>query len=144
MGIDPGNDTGWAILGDVGQLVSAGLGNPPITFCGLVIIEKPQIYQGRDSVADPNNILTLAIGVGRYAERFESRGCRIEFMLPHVWKGTVDPDVMTRRIGASLSASDSQTLNACLVSVAKGKRHNVIDAVGIAKWSLTRARAGVF
>lgn len=144
MAIDPGRDTGWAILDARGMLCRAGLNNPPLDFRGPVIIERPQIYQGRQSKADPNDILTLAIGVGRYAERFESRCCTVEFVLPHTWKGTVNPDVLCNRIVASLSAEERATLDRCLSEVAKGKQHNVIDAVGIAKWSVKRARAAVF
>lgn len=150
LAIDPGLDTGWAILLD-GKLLNAGLGDPPAaTGCTKVIIERPQIYPR--SKGDPNDLITLAIQVGRYSERFANR--EVEHMLPHTWKGTVDPDILCRRVWASLDAREKDLLGARLEPLARkpfsdktlteGRRHNVIDAVGIAKWSLSRARAGVF
>jgi hypothetical protein len=153
LAIDPGLDTGWAILLD-GKLLNAGLGDPPAaTGCTKVVIERPQIYQGRSSRANPNDLITLAIQVGRYTERFAA-GRDVEHLLPHTWKGTVDPDILCRRVWASLDEREKDLLGSRLSPLARepfnaenlteGKRHNVIDAVGLAKWSLKRARAGVF
>lgn len=154
LAIDPGVDTGWARL-DKGKLVEAGLGCPRLQRfhpVSKVVIERPQIYQGRSSRANPNDLITLAIMVGRYTEVFADRG--VEEILPHTWKGTVDPDILCRRVWASLSPSEQVLLGQVLAPLARkpfdaanltaGKRHNVLDAVGLAKWSLNRARAGVF
>lgn len=154
LAIDPGTDTGWARL-DEGKLVEAGLGCPRLQrFHPLsrVVIERPQIYRGRSSRADPNDLITLAIQVGMYTEVFADRG--VEHILPHTWKGTIDPDILCRRVWKSLDAEEQAFLGQVLAPLARkpfneanlteGKRHNVIDAVGLAKWSLSRARAGVF
>lgn len=151
LAIDPGLDTGWALLEDR-VLKDAGLGDPPLlTFVGRVVIERPQIYPR--SKGDPNDLITLAIQVGRYKERYLARGCSVEEILPHTWKGSLDGDVCCRRIFASLSPEERAVLDPKLAPLARkplsedivaGKRHNVIDAVGLAKWSLKRARAGVF
>lgn len=152
LAIDPGLDTGWAILVD-GRLVDAGLGAPASADgCTKVIIERPQVYAGRSSKGDPNDLITLAIQVGRYTERY-GQGRDVEHILPHTWKGTVNPEVLCRRVVASLDDSERKLLNAKLEPLARksleeditaGKRHNVIDAVGLGKWTLKRTRAGVF
>jgi len=158
LAIDPGRDTGWALLAADGKLVDCGLGDPRPARTRLpassssVVIERPQIYQGRMSKADPNDIITLAILVGRYTEHFDFFG--VEHILPHTWKGTVDPDVLCHRIVKSLPEDERALLVGVLTPLARtplegkglvaGKRHNVIDAVGLAKWSIKRARAGVF
>ncbi len=139
-------------MSEGGQIVDAGLGDPPVNFTGhRVIIERPQIYPR--SKGNPNDLITLAIQVGRYTERLALRGCAVEHVLPHTWKGSLDPDICCRRIYASLTPDDLLVLNPKLAPLARksladditaGTRHNVIDAVGIAKWSIKRARAGVF
>lgn len=145
LAIDPGRDTGWALLREDRTLVDCGLGSPPTNFNGhRIVIEKPQIYRGRASKADPNDLITLAILVGQLTERYLTRGCHVEHIIPHDWKGSVDGDVLVRRIEASLTDADRQVLESKLLSVPKGKRHNVIDAIGLGRWSLVRARAGVF
>lgn len=153
LAIDPGRDTGWALLDAEGGLVRCGLGMPP-EFVGRVLVERPQVYQGRASKGDPNDLITLAIQVGRYTERYERTGCVVEHVLPHDWKGSLRPDVCLRRIYDSLPMPERALLDDVIRPLARkplsadaldeGKRHNVVDAVGIAKWSLKRTRAGVF
>lgn len=145
LAIDPGRDQGWALLREDKTLIDCGLGEAPLDFVGhRVVVERPQIYRGRASKADPNDLITLAILVGRLTERYSARGCHVEHILPHDWKGSVDGDVLVRRIEASLDTVELEVLHRKLASVPKGKRHNVIDAIGLGKWSLVRARAGVF
>lgn len=158
LGIDPGISTGWAIFRE-GVLQSAGAGNPRYAqeLCRplRVIIERPQVYRARASVGDPNNLITLAIRVGEYSEHYRSRGVgvEVEHVLPHVWKGTVNPEVLARRVWASLTSGEQRILAEVLAPLARtplsedlsaGKRHDVIDAVGICKWSLKRGKGGVF
>lgn len=153
LAIDPGKDTGWSLFSPKGALLDAGLGDP-ISRRGVhVIIERPQVYRGRASKGDPNDLITLAIQVGRYTERFEAHGCTVEHVLPHEWKGSVDPDVLCRRIVEALLPREREALFQVLAPLARkpveedltaGRRHNVIDAVGLGKWSLLRTRAAVF
>lgn len=153
LAIDPGKDTGWALLDADGVLVRCGLGDPPLEGATRVIVERPQVYKGRASKGDPNDLITLAIQVGQYKERFLSTGRPVEEVIPHTWKGSLDPDICCRRVVASLTESERELLMLVLTPLARapvhaeltaGRRHNVIDAVGIAKWSLRRSRAGVF
>jgi len=145
LAIDPGRDTGWAFLDDSGALLFCGLGTPPDSVGHPVIIERPQVYRGRSSKGDPNDLITLAIQVGQYKERCERAQSKVELVLPRDWKGTVDPDVLCHRVVTSLSPSERDCLIRIITPLARkpmtdehltaGKRHNVIDAVGLAKWS---------
>jgi hypothetical protein len=145
LAIDPGRDTGWAIVDSFGELLMCGLGAPPADPVGVerVIIERPQVYRGRSSKGDPNDLITLAIQVGRYLERYSTRST--EEVLPRAWKGTMDPDILCERVVDSLLPREYDILSPILEPLARkpltrefltaGKRHNVIDAVGLAKWS---------
>lgn len=154
LAVDPGRDTGWARLDVSGVLIDCGLGDPPRSDGCKVVIERPQVYRGRSSKGDPNDLITLAIQVGRYTERFATQGSNVEHILPHAWKGTVDADVLCRRVVAALAPAERDLLLRVLAPLARkqmtdehltaGRRHNVIDAVGIAKWSVGSRLAGRF
>lgn len=153
LAIDPGQDTGWATFLD-GQLSSCGLGPPPVLRATCVVIEKPQVYRGRASKGDPNDLISLAILVGQYTERYASRGVPVDHVIPHTWKGSLPPGVCLSRIVEALTWSERAVLDTVISPLARkplgpdtleeGKRHNVIDAVGIGLWSMKRSRAGVF
>lgn len=156
LAIDPGLDTGWALFSDERALLSCGLGDPPAIEPGTsVIIERPQVYEARRSPGDPNDLITLAIQVGRYTERMHAQGAStVSHVLPRAWKGTLDPDVICRRAANCLSSQELELLHAALrplarrplddVSLSSGKRHNVLDAVGLGRWSFLRGRPGIF
>ncbi len=129
LAIDPGNDTGWCVS-EKGIVVSCGVGVPPLGKFERVVIERPQIY--RNSKAPPNDIITLAIGVGIYVERY-SASSSITMVLPHDWKGTVPKPIHHARILAQLSGDELHVLG--LTKVPASKRHNMLDAVGLAKWA---------
>ena len=104
LAIDPGIDTGTATFAKDGSLLACSVGSPP-RCSGLVVIEKPQVYPSRFSKGNPNDLITLAIQVGRYVERFEAQGAKVSLTLPHEWKGTIPKDIHHRRIlGAGLGA----------------------------------------
>lgn len=96
----------------------------------LVIAEWPQVYSG--SVADPNALLALAAVSAAIANQFPFAEHRS--VLPHKWKGSLDGEVMAKRIEGRLSSEERQTIEPCPPSL----RHNVLDAVGIGLWHLGR------
>jgi hypothetical protein len=69
----------------------------------------------------------------------------MEEILPHDWKGSVCPDILCRRVVASLLPAEYSLIVGVLAPLARkpmtdefltsGRRHNVIDAVGLAIWS---------
>lgn len=154
LAIDPGRDTGWAII-EGGELKACGLGTPPAPDGRHVVIERPQVYRGRSSPGDPNDLITLAIQVGRYTERATTEGAAtVEHVLPHNWKGSMDADICCHRVANALDEKERALLYSVLAPLARkpmtvefltsGKRHNVIDAVGLGIWSVGSRLAGRF
>lgn len=158
LAIDPGADTGWAVLNADRKLMACGLGDARRIIATFrpsdVVIERPIVHK---HTPDPDSIIKLAIGVGRYAQVAEDACARVEFIQPHTWKGSLKPDICLLRIVESLPEDERALLFDCIrplaprtpldgskKSLEAGTRHNVIDAVGLAKWSTKRARAGVF
>jgi hypothetical protein len=80
--------------------------------------------------ATVSSILKLARCVGRYEERFSDT--LIELVAPRDWKGTIDGDIMVKRIQAALTPSEA----AVLAAYTGGYAHNAVDAIGLGKWSL--------
>lgn len=140
LAIDPGACTGYAYFTlDVSgwHLCWAEEHTPdePLRFLvgsALVVIENPKIYpQGHPR---PNNLLTLSRIVGRYQERYKTSQQRLVY--PRDWKGSIDGDIMTKRIQNALTPAER--------ALTVGLGHDGIDAVGLGKWSLRQPwmRAG--
>ena len=148
LAIDPGKDTGWAYFRSADGLISCGCGDPRQIFgpggaaagvpVSSVLIEKPQVYSARHSKGDPNDLITLAIQVGRYAEHFESRGARVALILPHDWKGTLPKDIQHARMFAEIGDAGRSVVDACGRHVAPSKRHNMLDAVCLGRVAFRR------
>lgn len=137
IGIDPGNDTGWARLLD-GALIICGLGAPygHIAPGADVWIECPQIYP-HGSKGDPNDLIKVAVMVGRYEQGALSSGADdVHLIHPHDWKGNVP-----KRVTAERMFKKYPDLWRMVSSVPAAKRHNVIDAVGIADYGYAQAKA---
>jgi hypothetical protein len=141
LSIDPGRDTGWALWASGGRLIACGLGDGwPVHTDARVLIERPQVYRAAMSKGDPNDLITLAIQVGRYTERLESAGAHVEHVLPRDWKGTIDANVMLNRIIRDMSPEQATTVLRDTKGIAKSRTHNVIDAVGLGQWAFRRGR----
>lgn len=147
--IDPGAHlVGWASFED-GRLARCGLVRESKlglghaiaerfqsngAYCDRVVIELPQVY-GRRSPIDPNDLITLAVTVGRVAQAL-GHATPIEFVHPHAWKGSVPAEVMLKRIASRLDTGEAHTLHT--TKVPASLEHNVIDAIGIGLWALKR------
>jgi hypothetical protein len=136
LAIDPGAATGVAMLfigpGCPAVLMAADVLAPDDVgwakyMPDIVVIEDPQIYP--HSKARPNDIGKLWKIVGRYIERY--KGASVRLVHPHEWKGSIDGDIMVRRIEAAMTPAEL----ALLAPLPKGTRHNAVDAIGLAKWS---------
>jgi hypothetical protein len=143
LAIDPGIHTGWAVLAISGQLLSCGLGENYLSR-GLVtsaIIERPQVYRPSLSKGDPNDLITLAIRVGQYKERLETRGVNVSLVLPATWKGQVPKGIHHGRIEADLSYAERALMQPWpRTRKGDGVAGNVWDAVGLAKWAFAQRK----
>jgi hypothetical protein len=98
-----------------------------------VIIEEPQVYRG--SLVDPNSLVKVGMGVGWVAGIANEAQAKIQYVKPHDWKGNVEKDLMTKRIEALLTPEELHRAN---LPTAKGKRGDVLDAIGIGLWHFKR------
>jgi len=133
IAIDPGTCSGYAYF-EKDMLKSCGVfeKTPPYLGPSLVVIERPQIYVSRP--VNSNDLITLAILVGRLSAQYELQGCEVEYVVPHGWKGTLDKDMCWRRTKPKLSPEELHVLP----KVAKTYTHNMYDAIGIGLWKLDR------
>ena len=53
---------------------------------------------------------------------------------PHDWKGSVDGDIMVRRIESALTPEEMLIVDR--LGLPKSYRHNAVDAIGLGKWFL--------
>lgn len=134
LAIDPGISTGWAVFNADKQLQICGVGQPPTVGIKRVLIERPQIYRASQSKGDPNDLITLALGAGRYAERFESRGAVVDFVLPTTWKGQVPKAIHHVRIYGALAAAEQEIVSRGGSGVSVKAREDMMDAVGLGVW----------
>lgn len=146
LAIDPGRSTGWArfALSD-GHLIEAGC-STEFPFRGLeierAIIEMPFCYPDRASKGDHNDLMKLALRVGRYTERLESAGIEVQTVYPRDWKGQLDKAV---HHGRELSMTDlrpaeKKILLDVIQPMAVKPREDVLDAFCLGRWWLREGR----
>ncbi len=136
LAIDPGIHTGWAVLDSAGTLHACGKGEAfPILSNRAAIIECPQVYRAGKSKADPNNLITLAVRVGRYQERLIAAGVPCDLVLPAKWKGQLPKDTHHLRVDATLSERERHVVSQIArLPGERGYSEDVWDAVALAKW----------
>lgn len=141
LSIDPGIDTGYALWRGYGQLLACGVADPRRN-CpeGIrsVIIEKPQVYEARNSKGDPNSLIALAIQVGEYKGFFEERRATVALIRPHDWKGTLPKEVHHARLWEALSPAEQAVVSQAGRGVAKSRLHNMLDAVALGREAFVR------
>lgn len=149
LAIDPGSqdggrNTGWAVLDATGVLVACGAGpNFPVHASRKAVLERPQIYRASKSKGDPNDLITLAICLGRYVERLESAGVPCEVFLPTTWKGQIDKDRHHLQVDAALAEIERAVVRKFGESTSKSRNDNVWDAVALAKWAWKTQRFAI-
>jgi len=131
MSIDPGLNAGWALWTDSHELAACGIGSPPFFDWDFmtVTIEKPQVYPRMK--VPPNDLIALAITVGRMSALAEARFADVQLVTPHEWKGSTPKDIHNARVLNALSSKELETVKIADREVPKGQRNNMIDAIGI-------------
>jgi hypothetical protein len=103
-------------------------GVAPVVF----VTEVPQVYRFGNRKVDPDDLIQLA-GVGG-AVGASLKPAAAHGYYPRQWKGSVDKDVMVRRILGRLSRAERAAIAPCTASL----KHNVVDAIGIGLHHLGR------
>jgi hypothetical protein len=143
LAIDPGADAGWARFDDAARpprLEACGL-NEGAMVAGITraVVERPMIYPGGRQKARPADIIKLATRAGEWGGAVRAWfNVEPEYVEPHGWKGSVDKDVHHARVWAKLTGAEQAVVSAAAKGVAKGKLHNIIDAVGIGLFAVGR------
>ena len=142
LAIDPGACTGWAYF--VGEsLTACGLAPIPQGLSPKkVIVECPRLRPRGER--NPNSILLVAREAGEWAGWFGARGAEVQYVTPNDWKGSTSKEIDHVRTERKLTADERAVLEACFVKtkgrngMAKKKRENVYDAIGIGLWAVGR------
>jgi hypothetical protein len=138
LAVDPGRDTGLAHFED-GELRWCTLARSfSATTARLVVIEEPQAY--RHTPTPPQALIRLAEVVGQYQEMARRAGAEVKLVKPRQWKGQLPKDICNKRVVEQLTCEERALAYPSLTAIARGKRHNVIDAIGIGLWELGRFR----
>lgn len=103
---------------------------------GDCIIEIPQIYPGQQQKGDQNDLIKLAVMVGRYADRATAEGFRVRLVKPREWKGQLPKEVCWRRVRETLTPAELDNME----KVSKSRAHNMHDAIGLGTWFQKRWR----
>ena len=148
LAIDPGvRVVGWAVVdGGDGVLVSCGIAmcKRPVDLAMLitqlpsvstelgdtVICEKMTIRKN-DSRCVPSVLLDVQL-VGAALAAMRAYPGVPEFATPMEWKGAVPKNIHQARILDNLSETERAMID--FSSPRESIKHNIIDAVGIAKW----------
>jgi hypothetical protein len=104
---------------------------------GRVVLEWPQVYRTGRGKGDPNDLLALA-GVDSAIAALLLRQLgevSVDYVLPQAWKGTLDGDVLVRRVQERVTPEERARV---WLPSAESLHHNVWDAVGLALWSVGR------
>jgi len=103
---------------------------------GDCIIEVPQIYPGQQQKGDQNDLIKLAVLVGRYVDRATACGFQVRLVKPREWKGQLPKDVCWRRVRETLDSFELDNME----KVLKSRAHNMHDAIGLGTWFQKRWR----
>ena len=139
VSIDPGvRFLGWAFfhnkrLMDCGLLKAKGL-DDMLERCRQfesydvdhVVIEKPQVYIQRKMKGDANDLITIALVAGYVGAFFK----HVNFVKPRDWKGTVDKEVMCKRVVSRWMNEREREILARL-QIPKSYVNNTVDAIGV-------------
>lgn len=85
------------------------------------VIELPKVYTASLQKGDPNDLIKLALVVGRLTT------ANTVYLLPQDWKGQAPKEAVHERVFLRLSETEKGAIEPC----PKSLLHNVFDAIGI-------------
>lgn len=139
IAIDPGKTSGFAEFHN-GKLVEAMalsereiLTKSPVGR-GVCVIELPVVYPTRNVPAA--DLIDLAVLVGDLRGLYRRHAFETVLVKPRTWKGTTPKAIHHKRLLAALASEERDRLP--LRPRAKNYDHNMLDAIGIGLWQLTR------
>lgn len=146
LSIDPGESSGWALWNEItGKLYACGAGDFTALRLFLsghsyridgAVIELPQVYLKRLSKGDPNDLIKVAVQVGRYVESLDRLGCVAKLVHPHQWKGTITKDAHHAQIWAKCTPQEQEIIRRHGQGLNKKALGDMMDAVGLVQWAI--------
>jgi hypothetical protein len=152
LAFDPGTTKGnaWARFHN-GVLIRVGreefpplvIEEPSWSIVELVVIEKPAWHKkAGKSPAIVDDLIDLAIEVGKLQERYENDDIGVELVRASRWKGQVPKEIMSQRIYEALTRREVERLplkaRSKTSTSARSHDDNILDAVGLGLWKLGR------
>ena len=102
----------------------------------LIVVEYPEQYT--HTPAPRSSVQGLACTAGGIVSLLKKDTNKVEFVLPKTWKAQVPKEIMLERIVSKLSDDEKALLES--KKYIKSKKHNVIDAIGVGLYKLSRLR----
>lgn len=102
--------------------------------CSVLVTEFPQVYDPRHQKGDQGDLIEVAGVAGAIVGAMFERAGTVVGYLPRTWKGQVPKDIHNKRILGKLSPAELEHLKGIPLSLV----HNVVDAVGIGLFFLTK------
>lgn len=146
LAIDPGNHAGWAYWQD-GSLLVCGVDQPPYGVAiDVLVIERPEIYQGTGKKASDESTGTLLMNAGRRVERVLSYltnrpPTSVYGVYPKTWKKGASKEAHHKEMMPRLDLTSMAVVQS--VKVQPSQRDDMLDAVFLGLWSSDRLRLGV-
>jgi hypothetical protein len=138
LSIDPGAHAGQAAWRN-GRLQTVGASDL-VAYTDVLVVELPFAYPQNKTKCDPNDLISLAVKVGRLLERYD--GAEHVTPTPQEWNRGAKKAWTAIRVWESLDEGERAVLRTACFGVAKSYENNLIDSVGIGLWYL-REIAGV-
>lgn len=102
-----------------------------------VVAELPQVYQRGKSKGNPNDLIDLALALGRF-----TGGVTCEYVLPAQWKGQIPKTIHHQRMRAALWPTELIALDESTSGELKTQIHNLYDSVCLGLTVLGRLTPG--
>lgn len=100
-----------------------------------LIVEYPRVYRAGKGKGNPSDLLLLTAVGGALAVLAYRQGVpHIQTVEPEQWKGQLPKEISHARILATLTSQEKCNIVAC----AQSYMHNVLDAIGIGLWRVSR------
>lgn len=140
---DPGLITGFAMIGP-NDFICADILTPAnesfifnqVANSAVCYIERPMFRPGKER--NPQDLLTLSCKSGEFFGRVKATGkCQPSYLFPHDWKRSLNKTMTADRISEMLSEKEKKML-ANVWKLPESRRHNALDALGIALWGVGR------
>ena len=101
----------------------------------VVYVERPVIYPTPRTKVNPNDLITLALRAGELAGHCEQTPVR--YVTPAEWKRQLPKDICNARVRNMLTNAELDQIKN-VFELPQSKRHNALDALGIALWAKGR------